>query len=67
MRHYNWSKPAEHKIFEILTYNGGQGICLGCATFLKGKTSAHFHNLSTLPFMIDALKMEQIGMHPCAP
>ena len=34
---------------------------LGCETFPKGKTSADFHNLGTLPFLIDALKIEEIG------
>ena len=33
----------------------------GWATLLKGRTSAHFHNFGTLPFLIEALKMEQIG------
>ena len=34
---------------------------LGCEIFPKGKMSADFHNLGTLPFLIDALKIEEIG------
>ena len=34
----------------------------GWATLLKGRTSAHFHNFGMMPFLIEALEMEQIGM-----
>ena len=44
----------------LFPYTSGK-VTVIKTTLLKGRTSAHFHNFGTLPFLIEALKMEQIG------